>query len=216
MLFAIRDNRDALCIALVALCQFRDGGRHSGREHQCAACRWGFAEDKLKVLAEAQIEHLVRLVQHHGADVGEVDVVAFDVVTQTAWSGDNDVRATVERATLGAGVHAANTSGDNCARFAVKPCQLTTYLHGKLACGGDDEGQWRACAAEMCLVAQQCGGDGHAECHGLARAGLGGNQKVRAVEFGRYYGVLNGCHCIIALSGQCVCDRLNQGVFLSG
>ena len=122
VLFAIRHDRNALRIALIAFCQLRDCRRHSGREHQRAARFGRFAKDEFQILAEAQIQHFVRFVQHHGADVCEVYVVALNVVTQATRCSHNDVRATVQRAALCACVHAAHTGGHHGTSLAVKPC----------------------------------------------------------------------------------------------
>ena len=91
--FGFRDHANG--IALVAFRQLRDHRRHGGREEQRLTVFGGFAEDKLKVFAEAQIEHFVGLVQHNGATLRQVDGAAHDVVAQAARSRDDDMRATL-------------------------------------------------------------------------------------------------------------------------
>ena len=210
VLFGFAHSGNALRVALVGFRQFGNRRRHGGREQQRAALFGGFGEDELKVFAKTEVEHLIRFVQHHGADRVEVDIVAFDVVTQTARRGDDDMRATVQRAALGPGVHATDAGGDHRARFAIKPRQLAADLHRQFACGRDNQRQRCACLAEMGVVAQECWRDGEAKAHRFARPGLGGNQKVLIVQRGVCDGLLYGGKCFITLLGKGIGNSLDH------
>ena len=68
---------------------FRHGGRE---EHGVAAFLGHVFEDVVNFLLEAHVEHLIGLVEDHGADIAEVDAVASDHVAQAAGCGHDDLR----------------------------------------------------------------------------------------------------------------------------
>ena len=210
MLLGFAHGGDALRVTLIGFRQLGNRRRDGGREQQRAAVFGGFGQDELKVFAKTEVEHLIRFIQHHGANRVEVDVVALDVVTQTARRGDDNMRASVERATLGARVHAADTGGDNGTGFAIEPRQLTADLHGQLAGWGNNECQRRAGLTEMGVVTEQCRGDGEAKAHRLARAGLGGYQQVAVVQRGVCDSLLHGGKSFVSLLSKGVGNSLNH------
>ena len=59
-------------IALEILGKGRDFLGNRRREHQRPALGRGHAQNELQILAKAQIQHLIRLVQHNGADARHV------------------------------------------------------------------------------------------------------------------------------------------------
>ena len=61
-----------LGILLEGAGQLLDLLRHGGREHQRPPGFRRRAQDEFKILGKAQIQHLVRLVQHHGAGLGQI------------------------------------------------------------------------------------------------------------------------------------------------
>ena len=75
-------------------------------------------EDRLEVLGEAHVEHLVGLVEHDGAHRAEIERAALDVVERAAGRRDDDVDAALQRAQLLADATGRRRSGARCARFA--------------------------------------------------------------------------------------------------
>ena len=173
VLFLFAHGFDALRITLVGFGQLGDRRRHGGREQQRAALFRRFGEDEFQLFAETQIKHLVRFIQHHGADVGQVDVVAFDVVAQAARCRDDDMCATVQRTAFGACVHAANAGGHDRTGLAIQPRQFAADLHGQFAGRCNDQRQWRASVSEFFIVAQKGRCDGQTKGHCLAGPRLG-------------------------------------------
>ncbi len=175
---------DAQGVALEVAGQRLDGRRHGGREHQRAPFLGRAAQDELQILAETQVQHLVRLVQHAGAQGGQVQRAALDMVAQAAGGADDDMGAALQRPALGAIVHAADAGGDARARLFVKPAQLARHLQGQLARGRDGQRQRLLCVGQG-VARKDVAGHGQAEGHGLARAGLGRDQHVATPRLGR-------------------------------
>ena len=76
----------------------RDG--HRRREQHGLAVVGRALEDRLDVVGEAHVEHLVGLVEDDGADRVECERTAADVVERPSGRGDHDVDAAVERLQL--------------------------------------------------------------------------------------------------------------------
>jgi hypothetical protein len=106
---------DAQGVALVALGERRRW--RSGwwpRTAACGAILGRRVEDEFEILAEAEVEHLVGLVEHDGLG-REVERAALDVVAQASGCADDDMGAVLEQAALGAGIHAADAGDDDAA-----------------------------------------------------------------------------------------------------
>ncbi len=125
--------------------------RHGGRKHQRAPLGGRRGQNELEILAEAEVEHLVGLVQHHGAKLGNVEGAARDVVAQPARRADDDMGALFERPALLAHIHAADTGADACAGAGVKPFQFAPHLKRQFAGRGDHQRQRQAGRAEIFL-----------------------------------------------------------------
>ena len=78
-----------------------DGAGHRRREEHRVARRGGRGEQLLDVGEEAKVEHLVGLVEHHGADVAQVEVALVDEVDHAAGRADDDVDAVLEASICG-------------------------------------------------------------------------------------------------------------------
>ena len=179
MRLALGADLDALGVALVAFGQLRDGLGDGGGEEQGAALGRHGVEDGFQLIAEAEVEHFVRLVEHHDFEALGVEVAALDMVAQAAGGADDDVHALVEGTALHHRVHAADAGGDAAAGLGVEPGQLGLHLKGEFAGGGDDQGQGRAGLGQpFGALGHEVGGHGQAIGDGLARAGLGGDQQV--------------------------------------
>ena len=64
-----------------------DGGGKQQRSAAAGRC----LQDELQLFAEAEIEHLIRLVQHDDLAFREVQIAALDVILQPAGGADDDV-----------------------------------------------------------------------------------------------------------------------------
>ena len=178
MRLALVHRVDAQGIALEAACQGGDLARHRCREHQRAPFRRRCVENEFEVLAEAEVEHLVRLIEHDGAQHREIESAALDVVAQASRGPHDDMAAVFERPRLPARVHAADTGADPRASRSIEPDQLALHLHGEFAGWRNDEGQRRRGRLEPLGCAQQRWGEGEAIGHGLAGARLCRHDQV--------------------------------------
>ena len=192
MLARLALRLDAQRIALEILGQRRDCGGHGGREHHGPAFGRGGGQDVFQVFAEAQIQHLVGFVQHGGAQTRQVQRAAVDMVAQPARRADHDMGAPVQRALFRAVVHAADTGRDLRPGLGVKPVQFAGDLQGKLARWCDDQRHRHIGKQQPVGTAQKIGGNGHAEGHGLARSGLGADQRIPARNLGGQHCLLDG------------------------
>jgi hypothetical protein len=73
------------------------GGHRCREEHGLVSLR-GVVEDRLDVLGEAHVEHLVGLVQDNGLHGAEAQRSALEVIDRAAGRGHDHVDATSERA----------------------------------------------------------------------------------------------------------------------
>ena len=210
MLALLAGGGDADRIPLVALCEGGDGLGNGGREHQGASTFRRGLEDELKILAEAQVEHLVGFVQHDHLHAGHVQGPAFDMILQTSGRPDHDMGTALQRPALGPHIHPADAGDHRGAGELVKPFQLTLHLKRQLP--GRRHGQGKRCwrAFEMIGTVQQGGGHGQPEGHGLTRAGLRRDQGVGIAHLGRKNRLLNRGQRLISALGQCLTERRNN------
>ena len=75
------------------------GGHRRGEQRDVLVLR-GVGEDRLDVLGEAHVEHLVGLVEHEEAQLGEVERALLEVVHDPAGRADDDVDAAAQRGEL--------------------------------------------------------------------------------------------------------------------
>ena len=200
-------RRDTLRVALVGPRQLLDRRWNGGGEQQRASLARALAEDELQVLAKAEIQHLVGLVQDDGAQGFQGEGATRDVVAQPARRTDDDMRPRLQPAPLGARVHAADAGGERRARRCVKPFELSAHLQSELARGRDDEREWIAGRGKGRLTAEQGVREGEAERDGLARAGLCRDEQVLPVAAGLQHGALDGRQRLVATCAQGVRQR---------
>ena len=191
MLAAARQCGHAHRIALKLFGQFRDGGRHGGREQQRAPVRRGGPQHEFQILAKAQIQHLIGFIQHDGTDIGQIQNAAHDMVAQPPRRAHDDMRAAFQRAALFAGIHAADARHHPRARLAIEPGQFALDLHRQFARRRDDQRQGGGGRAKAAILAHQGGCDGKPETHRLARSGLRRHQQVGLGQFGGGHGALH-------------------------
>ncbi len=138
---------------------------------------------------EAQIGHLVRLVEHRDLDVVEGAGTAADDVAQAAGGGHQDVDAAFEGVDLVAhGGAAADDLQPQAEHVAVR-LQRVGDLHGQLAGRGEDDG---ARALRGGAGAGQAGQRGQAEAERLPGAGAAPAENVTAGQRVRDGGGLDG------------------------
>ena len=145
------------------------------------------AQDALDVGQEAQVEHLVGLVQHQRADLAEHQVALFGQVEQAAGRADDDVDALAQRRDLRLVGAAAVDRGDRtprCLPASVRSC--VTWRHSSRvgtttsACGVPSPGRSTRCSS------------GTPKPEGLAGAGAGLADEVVAGESERERQLLDG------------------------
>jgi hypothetical protein len=149
--------------------QFDDRARHGGREQHRLALLRDHLQDSLDVGQEAQIEHLVGLVEHEHLDLAEDQVALLGQVEQPAGGADDDLDAVLQRLDLRLEGAAAVDGLDADAAPGTGGGQVTGDLDAQLT-GGDDDQRLRDAVATL--------GRGHdalqhrdAEAEGLAGAG---------------------------------------------
>jgi hypothetical protein len=108
------------------------------------------AEDGLELVAEAEIEHLIGLVEDDGEGRRGIDRAALEMVEEPTRGADDDQRARAERAELPAVAGATDDGGDADADGLVEPAQLFLELRGELARGRDEQSRRAARAGSRC------------------------------------------------------------------
>ena len=200
-------HRDALGIALVARREVHDAFGQGGREEQCAALGGRRVEDYLEILAEAEVEHLVGLVEHHGPEILEAKAAALQVVAQAAGRTDHHVGTGIKRTGLAARVHAAHASHDGGARLRIQPLEFALHLQRQFARRSHHQDKRRRRGAEPFPLAEKAVMHREPERDGLSGAGLGRHQEVAARESGIEHRGLHGGGLRIATLGEGVRER---------
>ena len=169
---------DANGVALIASGQRFYVARHGGRKQQRLSVRRRCVEDEFQILAEAEIEHLVRLVEHDGSKLGQIKPTPFQVVAQASGRSDHDMSAIAELACFRAHVHATDARHDACTGISIEPVELALHLHGKLTRRGDNEGERLGGLRQTFLFTEQRRGYGETESHRFSGAGLGRDEQI--------------------------------------
>ena len=153
-------------------------------------------EQLLDVGQEAEVEHLVRLVEHDGLDVREVEVALLHQVDQATGRAHDDLDAALEGLDLGL-VGAAAVHRENARRAVLGgDVEVLRDLDGELARRGDDEGLGLSLRREVVPTglagAEKMLKQRDAESEGLAGSGLGLPDDVVSVERDRQGHFLDG------------------------
>ena len=124
----------------VAAGQRDDGARHGRREEHRLAVGGRHREELLDVGQEAEVEHLVGLVEDDGLHVRQVEVALLGEVDEATGRADDDLDAVAQRLDLRL-VGAAAVDGEDADAAALAGAlEVGGDLHGELAGRGDDEG----------------------------------------------------------------------------
>ena len=175
------------------------------------------AQDSLDVGQEAEVEHLVGLVEHQHGDPAELQVALLREVEQPAGRADDDVGAGLQRVDLRL-VGAPAVDGHD-GQLAVaggevfrRDGEVAGHLQAQLAGGHHDE-----CARDAGQRAFGVGGDAlqqrHTEGEGLAHAGAGLADQVVARQRQRQRQFLDGKWVFLAVFGQCAHDFVANSEF---
>ena len=97
------------------------------------------AQEPLDVGQEAQVEHLVGLVEHERVHVREVERAAVGQVDQATGRADDDVDAGLERVELGVVADAAVDGQDPEAEVLAGEVEVAGDLERELTGRGDDQ-----------------------------------------------------------------------------
>ena len=135
-------------VAQVALGDAGDGRRDGGREERRLALARGRRQDRLEVLGEAHVEHLVGLVEDDDLDAVEAQAAALEVVDRPARRRDDDVDAAPQPAQLLADRLAAVDRQDPGTELAAVLVECLGDLHRQLA-GRDEDERRRAAFAGL-------------------------------------------------------------------
>ena len=205
-----RDSRfdfelDEFGIAQVGLGEALDFHRHRrGKQHDLAVVG-GFREDRVDVVNETHLEHLVGFVEDKVAHARQVEAAALEVVDHAAGGADDDVDAALERSQL-EGVGLAAVDRQHAKALEVVGVLLKGFgdLDGELARRREHDRLGLA-ALEVDL-----GQDRQSERGGLAGAGLGLAEEVAAGEqLGNRRG-LNRRRRLVADGGEGLFERGDQ------
>ena len=184
---------DARGIGLHAVGERHDLARERRRNEVRAVVLGREAEDRLEVVAEAEIEHAIGLVEHDGGELRAVDGAALEMIEEATGSADDDGGAGAERAALVTIVAAARDRRDLDAERSEEPRQLDLDLRRQLARRRDDEGAGPGCALRRRAgVALDRLANDEADRQRLARAGLRADPEIAPCVCGIEHRLLNG------------------------
>ncbi len=198
---------DAQRVALVVGRELDDRLGQCRGEEQALALRRRRLQDELEIVAEAEIEHLVGLVEHDGPESRDIETVALDMIAQAAGRADDEMGALVEQGGLAARIHAADAGDDAGIGVLVEPGEFALNLQGQFARRRDDQGERLAGSRKHLGFAQQRARDGEPIGDGLARAGLRGDEQVAARGVLLQHGVLHRRRIGIIAFGQRTRER---------
>ena len=135
--------------------------------------------NEVQILLESHVEHTVGLVEHHFADLGEIQSLPLDHVLQPSGGSDDDVRSPPEGVDLPVDGCSPVDGGADVSRFAGDLPELGVHLHGELPGGSDND-----CGRDLPPVTDPAEHN-HGVSAGLAGPGLGlGDQVVACHPYG--------------------------------
>src|SRR5690606_37162625 len=99
-LHRLRAHRDRQRIAQMTAGELADAGGEGRREERGLTLLRGLAEDRLDILDEAHVEHLIGLVQYHVPNAGQVETASPDVIQNPPRSSHDHIDSPPEPAEL--------------------------------------------------------------------------------------------------------------------
>ena len=176
--------------------------RNGGRKHQRAPLVGSGGKDEFEIVAEAEVEHLVGLVENDRSQRSHIERTARDVIAQAAGRSNDDMRAFAKRTALGAHIHTADAGSEPGAGFAEKPFQFAANLHGEFARRRNNEGEWRGGWREAFRAIEKRGRNRDTEGDRLAGTGLGRDQQVGVLVTSLKHGMLHRSERLVATGFQ--------------
>ena len=189
-------------LLLEAIGQGNDVARERRRDQVRPALLRQQRQDRVEVLAEAEVEHRVGLVEDDRAQLARVDAAALEGVAQTPWGRDHDRRVGRQGALL---VDVRGPPGhgrDADAQRLEEPGELVGHLLGQLARRRQDEDAWTRGAPVLHREIVEQIPDGEADGDGLARARLRGDAQIAPLERLVEHRLLNGGQRVVALGSE--------------
>ena len=170
-------------------------GGHGRREQHRLPGLGGLGEELLDVRQEAEVEHLVGLVEDQRVHVGQVEGAAVGEVDQPARRTDDDVDAFLQRVELGLVAHSAVDGEDAQAAVLAGQGEVAGDLERELTGRGDDQ-RLRLALRDLAVVGvvrrDAALDDRDAEGQRLAGAGAGLADQVGAQQGDREGHLLDG------------------------
>ena len=192
-------DRDPGRIPQVTLGDAGDRRRDGGREERGLALRRCRREDRVEILGEAHVEHLVGFVEDDDLDLVEPKAASLEVVDGPARRRDDDVDAPTEAAELLADRLAAIDGQDAGTELLAVAVERLGDLHRQLARRHDDErgGAARPGPTDRDPLQRRQGEGG-----GLARPGRRLGEEVAAGEEERNGLALDRRRLLVAQLGE--------------
>ena len=129
--------------------------RRERRRHEVRAANFRKAfEDPVELVLEAEVEHLVRFVEHELRHRGDVDRATAEMVEQAAWRADEHGWLAAQTQTFA--IEAGATGHDfaiDAAQVGEEPRELFLDLHRELTRWRNDQRRW----SDAILVADSLG-----------------------------------------------------------
>ena len=201
----LRRDRDRRRVVHVALGELLDRRRHRRREERRLAPARAHPQDFLDVLDEAEVEHLVGLVEDDVAGRGEDQRAARHQVHHPADGGDDDVGAGAQLRLLGADRGAAEDGDDLDVEVLGVGAQRLRHLDAELAGRGQHD------RLDLVVVGVEVLQQRQAEGGGLAGPGLGLADHVVAGEQLRDRLLLDRRRLLVAELVERLLDRRARG-----
>ena len=171
---------DAKGRLLILFRQRDDAARQGRRKQQRAAVVRRGLKDEFHVLAEAEIEHLVGLVEHDRLQFRDVEPAAPQMVAEPSRGADHDVGARGKLTLLAARIHAADAGNHPRIRILIEPGEFAMHLKRQFARRRDDQCQGSGGPLEPLGAIQQVVRERQTIGDRFARTGLCRNQEIAA------------------------------------
>ena len=192
--------------------QAPDLGGERGREQQRGAGLGQMAQDALQVGQEADVQHAVRLVQHHVFHLVEHRVLGLDMVQQTPGRGHQHFHPFFQLQRLGLHVHAAKHHRTAQAGVFCVELDLLGHLVSQLAGGQQHQSAHRVPrrGRRAVFMLEQTLQQRQRERRRLASARLCSTHHILAREHHGNGFSLDGGHALVAHFGHGTCQRFRQ------
>ena len=193
----------------VALDELVDVTVERGGQQQALGLARRGRQERVDRLVEAEVAQVVGLVEHDDLEVVERHGAAVDQVGEPARRGDDEVDTVTQACGLTTDRHATEHRHGAQVEGLGHAGEVALDLGGELAGGHQDQAAGRLRAA---LAAGEGVEDGDAERQGLAGAGAGAAEHVRAGQGRRDDDLLDRGGLDDALASERLHERLGQPV----